>query len=138
MDKEVSKERSKERSKEVSAVNQEKIINWVKAKQDALNLQEWKGYIKFGRCDEEDSFAEVRVDAEYLRYYIIICTKSCQEYIDEGDIEGIKRCLTHELVHLIIDPLYLEGIDSQTNQTKPYLDMIREQTVQRITRLLCN
>lgn len=83
------------------------------------------------------SLAACEVDECYLTFSITIYRPLYDEWIKEGH-DNLVRTLTHEMVHVIVNPLYGMLSPSIPKPLKrASLDML-ERTVEHITILLCN
>lgn len=123
--------------KQLSKQNKAAIAEFLSKWKKKLNLAEWQGRVEFGEeFDDPCVFAEIHIDWTYLSFTILINEPMTIEHIEDGRVKDIKYYLVHELVHLLIDPMYILAEDAQSNQTRPCLNRVREQTVERITRLL--
>ena len=111
----------------------EKIVGSCGRLSSYLNLQEWTGRIIFKDVGIE-SIAEISINYDYLSYDVSIDECKLADKISAPDI--VTEILVHELLHIIIDPLYLFGVDAVTNQTIGSLEGARERTVSRLTKIV--
>ena len=128
----------KKSGKRVSEGNKKKIIAWLMHRQGQLKLHDWVARISFVKELAGDNFCEVAIDVDYLRYELFISEPQMADSIRDGEVQDIKRYLTHELVHVILEPLNTHLNQYRSDSNKELLDRSLENTVQRITRLLCN
>lgn len=119
-------------------VNRSKIAEYVRKWKKKLGLTEWEGRVDFVEELQEDVYAEIHVDWTYLSFTIFVSEEATIRHIEEGNQKYIKEYLVHELVHLLIDPLFILSLDMQCDLNKDEFNRVREQTVERITRLLLN
>lgn len=120
----------------LSVKNKMKIVKYIKNQQRRLDLMDWRGKVQFTNDIDEDVYAEIHIDWTYLGFTIFINEDMTVDKIRSEDQSDIKSYLTHELVHLLIDPIYVIALDGQSKQGKEYLNRVREQTVERITRII--
>lgn len=101
-----------------------------------LNLQDWRIGLYFDSEDEDpDCTAFTSVDSRYLTSYIHF-TPHAEEMWNEGRMTSLIECVTHEVVHILLNPLHEFAKQSASPQTEPHLTDIHEQTTQRLTRIV--
>ena len=127
-----------ERTTETTKIDEaKKKIPTIVAKLTALfNLQEWSYTIKFEKTLPDEAAANCNVDEEYLYFKIGISEESLLLRLKEDDYEEIIDWLVHELVHVLIDPLYFIAADAMANTSFKFLTTKREQAVTRITNII--
>jgi len=103
-----------------------------------LNLQGWRIDLCWEKDypDGNDSVvAHVEVMSDYYKASIHF-TPYAEEIWKEGRVEVLGECIVHELVHILVDPVYQIAKKSSSEVTFPYLTSMNEQTTQRITRIV--
>jgi len=101
-----------------------------------LYLQQWKVTLVWeDEQDEEDeTVAHIRVNSSY--YSAVISMMPWAEELYNQDPPRIVECLTHEMVHILLDPLYDFACDAASPATSPFLQNIHEQATQGIALIL--
>lgn len=79
--------------------------------------------------------AEISIDQTYLQFTITFYGK-CYSFWEQKRYEDLARIVTHEMCHLITEPLYLIAIDAITNTSKDLLEDVRERQTQRIANVV--
>jgi hypothetical protein len=101
-----------------------------------INLQEWRISLTFDEEDENPNCtAFTCIDVRYLSAYIYF-TPNARSLWDEGDLEKLIECVTHELTHILLEPLHKFAQQAATPQTEPHLTDLLEQTNQRLARIV--
>lgn len=85
--------------------------------------------------EDEGTAAEIRVNVKYYSAHIK-CHKNVYDHYKNGDKERVIEMITHEMAHIITEPLYVFAVDAATNTNQKYLETIREQTTENITWLI--
>jgi hypothetical protein len=101
-----------------------------------LNLNEWEVNAHFDEKDDvEGCTAFANIDVRYLRAHICF-TPLAREMWNDGHADRLTRTITHELNHILLQPMYDFALQAATPQTKEHLTDILEQTNQRLTRIV--
>jgi len=102
-----------------------------------FNLQEWTGDVVYEDRMSGDTCAGIHIDEDYLDYTITVSSEKIRKYMNEPDAKTIfMDWMVHELMHIIVDPIYFMAVNSVTNMTGPFLESKREQAVQRLTNIM--
>lgn len=101
-----------------------------------LNLQEWRIGLNFDIEDENpDCTAFACINGRYRTAYISF-TPNAREMWDDNRMQSLTECITHEVTHLLLDPLHKFAKQAASSQTESYLTDILEQTNQRLARIV--
>lgn len=101
-----------------------------------LNLHEWRIALKFDVEDENpDCTAFASIDCRYLTAYLCF-TDNARAIWDDGEMKILTECVTHELTHILLEPLHQFAQQATTTQTKSHLTDLLEQTNQRLARIV--
>lgn len=79
--------------------------------------------------------ANITVDGTYL-HCIIRVSDHCHQLYKDKKYKRLAEILTHEMCHLLTEPLYKIAINAITNTSGDFLEEIRERQTQRITNAL--
>jgi hypothetical protein len=114
------------------------VTNFVVFLKQELNLQYWRVNIEFDVEDADHTdgcVAFTHTDSRYL--YVYVCfTPYAREIFEKGDMGLMVETVTHEMVHILLDPLAKFARQAVSPQTEPQLTDILEQTTQRIARIV--
>lgn len=99
-----------------------------------MNLAGWEITVDF--CDEpkpdsENCYAEINSDSVYMLATITIYPLGRKDW-DKGDYARITRVLTHELCHILIDPLHDHILPYLSDTTRRFFMDDMENVTQRI------
>lgn len=100
-----------------------------------MHLQEWNINLKFDAKLDPETAAEIEIDVPYLIAEIFI-DKVMRDYYRNKDGYTIAHILTHELSHILVEPIYIFARDAVTNQSSKLLHNVVEQQTQRISRVI--
>jgi hypothetical protein len=103
-----------------------------------LNLQGWRIKVCFDVVypnNETDTVCFIDCLSDYYKATIHL-TPYAQELWNDENFEVLSECLVHELVHILVDPVYQFAKKQTSEITFPFLTTMNEQTTQRITRVL--
>jgi phosphoribosyl-dephospho-CoA transferase len=115
------------KTKEIINKNIDKLLS-------LMNLQEWEINILYidGASDSGSEIAmDTSTDISYLKADIRVfdVTHKCKR-------QEIIEILTHELSHIITEPLYSLSIKNVAPQLHPVVEEQREQQTERIARIV--
>ena len=122
-----------ERTTEIIHKRIEKILAYFI---DVLNLQEWNYTVKFEEKLDDDIAASVIVDDDYLSFSVFFDSEKIKDTVKDKDYDEVTRWILHELIHVIVDPLYFIAVDGVTNTSIKFLKQKRENTVERFTNII--
>lgn len=91
-------------------------------------------YIK----EESDILASCEcgeVGIKYSNAILNFYPKHFKSYKDKNDYQFVKNII-HEMCHIITEPLYLEAYQSFAPISRNYLEIIREQTTEKIANII--
>lgn len=103
-----------------------------------LNLAEWRIDVVFSADypnGDDEVVAYIRVVEDYFKAKIHI-TPYAEELWKDEQQEILAECFVHELVHILVDPVYQFALKSTSDLTLPFLTTKNEQTTQKITRIV--
>lgn len=99
-----------------------------------MNLQGWRIVVEFSNSAKEDSegcYACISPDSTYMCAHLTVFPLAKKDF-DEGDLDHLKMVLTHELCHILIDPLHTHVIPFLSDATRPFFTSDMENVTQRI------
>ena len=80
-------------------------------------------------------YAETHVDSAYLSIHITLY-KQAKDDFESGNLDQLSMVLTHELVHVFLDPFHTFVLPHLSETTTPFFtDMVENQT-QKLTMVL--
>lgn len=100
-----------------------------------LNLQEWDYGLEHPDGFADDKSAQAYIDYSYLKINFYF-GKSLKESFENNDFAWILEVLAHEIAHIYIDKIYKSAINGHTPPMMPALEVIREASTERISRLI--
>lgn len=101
-----------------------------------LNLQEWRIGLQFDDKDENpDCAAFTHINVRYMTSYTTF-TPYARKMWDEDRMTTLTECITHEITHILLDPLHTFAKQAASPQTESQLTDILEQTNQRLARIV--
>lgn len=101
---------------------------------DHLNLQGWRVTIKFcshPKKDCEGCYAEINSDSTYMQAALTIYPLAEADF-KKGDLEHLSMVLTHELCHILVDPLHCHMLPFLSDTTRSFFMDALENVTQRI------
>jgi hypothetical protein len=113
------------------------LVLLIKNIRNDIRLNEWNGSLDYpGEYDKDDSsiYMRISIDASYLRFTIEVFPLVEEDY-NKKNYDRIIRAATHELCHIITEPIYKIAIEGITNHQQPKLEEERERMTERISRL---
>lgn len=99
-----------------------------------MNLQGWRIVVEFCLHPKEDCegcYACISSDSTYMQATLTIYPMAKADY-DSGDLDHLSLVLTHELCHILIDPLHEQMIPFLSDTTRPFFTNTMENVTQRI------
>lgn len=101
-----------------------------------LNLSEWRIELSYDESDDNpDCIAFANIDTRYLTAYVGFTDKA-RGLWDEGELRILAECTTHELTHILLEPLHKFARRAASPQTESQLTDLLEQANQRIARVV--
>lgn len=100
-----------------------------------LNLAGWEIMVEFSSDPKQDSegcFADISCDSTYMIATVRIYPL-CRECYDTNNMERLKRVLTHELCHILIDPIHVHILPFLSDTTRQFFNDDMENVTQRIS-----
>ena len=103
-----------------------------------MYLHEWTYSIIWAKEDKQmgkDIFthAEISTNVSYLRFDVTIYP-ALERKFNSGNYDDVAETLTHELCHVLTEPLYIMAYDLCAPALNDHLNVVREQQ----TRRTCN
>lgn len=84
--------------------------------------------------DNDDVYGEIHIMPDYLFATITLHNKILDK--DDYDDNKVLDVITHELTHILTDPLYLLATESTSNIQGKNLELVRESTTEHLSRLI--
>lgn len=94
---------------------------------------ETKKQRKIGNDGNFVETARILIKPEYLKAQIEFAPQSRKDF--RSDFKAFQRTLYHEVAHMIIDPLYFDGLDELSPTQKEHRNNLREQAVEKVGRI---
>ena len=79
-------------------------------------------------------YAETHVDSTYLTIHVILY-KQAKDDFEAGDFERLAMGLTHELVHVFLDPFHSFVQPFLSETTAPFFQDMLERQTQKLTMI---
>jgi hypothetical protein len=100
-----------------------------------MYLQEWTYSIVWAKEDKQtgpDMFvmAEIKTQVSYIRFDVTIYP-ALERKFNAGQYDDVAETLTHELCHVLTEPLYVMAYDLCAPALNDHLNVVREQQTQR-------
>lgn len=111
------------------------VMTLIEVLQELLVLHEYEILLEFDSNSESEARATISTNLDYLWAKLTVFPVVEKDF-NEQNYEDIVETILHELVHILTDPLYKVAYAGTNAYTEPFLDNIREQTTQRITRII--
>lgn len=99
-----------------------------------LNLSGWQMEVLFSPQPKENCegcYADINVDSVYMQLALTIYPMARTDF-ESGNLEKLTRVLTHELCHVLIDPLHNQILPFLSDTTRPFFTDTLENVTQRI------
>lgn len=77
-------------------------------------------------------YAETHVDSVYLTIHLTLY-KQAREDFESGNLSQLSMALTHELVHVFLDPFHTFAIPHLSDITAPFFSGVVENQTQKLT-----
>jgi len=101
-----------------------------------LCLSEWRIEVLFDQTDENPGCVGfANIDTRYLTAHISFTDKA-RELWNLGDLNLLSECITHEVTHILLEPLHHFARQAASPQTESQLTDILEQANQRLARIV--
>lgn len=81
---------------------------------------------------EGNVYAETHVDSVYLTIHLTLY-KQAREDFESGNLSQLSMALTHELVHVFLDPFHTFAIPYLSDTTSPFFLGVVENQTQKLT-----
>ena len=98
-----------------------------------FNLAGWTIRIKYKpEPDGRGTYAEISVNSTYLYANLFVYPQGKKDF-ESGEIDQLVLALTHELVHIFVDPFHDWAEPHVSETTAPAFQQILEQQTQKLT-----
>ena len=100
-----------------------------------LGLVEYAGTINFPENDSGGTAMDINVDVKYLRFSVQVYPV-CRGDYKLKRYDDLLEYMTHELCHIITEPLYDKAVRGIATCQQDDLEVDREQATQRICNIV--
>lgn len=112
--------------------------NWVRKLVSNLckyfSLEQWYVYVHFSEEDKGPIYAENSIDGTYLISTISVYPAAKKDF-EGGNVDRLIMAVTHELVHILLDPFHESILPFLSPSTTPVFMNTLEQQNQKLTRV---
>lgn len=106
---------------------------------DHFNLAGWEIYMKWSDTTEErdgeETHATISVNSQY-QWAIVTFFPPAKSDFDSGNYERLAQSVTHEMVHIFLDPFQNWMHDHLSITTSPLFTSTVEQQTQKLTMVI--
>ena len=109
------------------------VASLVQTLAEYFNLQGWNIKVEFSnkpKSDCEGAYACMNSNSVYMQATLTVYPMGRESW-DEDDLDRLVEVLTHELSHLLIDPLHEHAVPFLSETTRPLFTNILENVTQR-------
>lgn len=108
------------------------ITQFVERLADFFNFQGWRISITYTSKEGGDNYAEISVNSVYQFAELTVYPQTRRDF-ESGNLERLVMGLTHELVHIFLDPFHDAMHDHLSAVTTPAFLATLETQTQRLT-----
>lgn len=99
-----------------------------------MNLHGWRIVVEFSpepKQDCEGCYACISSDSTYMQASLTIFPMAKKDF-EDGDLDHLSFVLTHEMCHILIDPMHSQMLPFLSDTTRPFFNDTMENVTQRI------